>query len=65
MEYIYKSIFCCFTVIGASATLNAVTDFSDAMVFAMMVPNMVGLFLLKDKVKQELKKYKHKIFEML
>ncbi len=65
MEYIYKSIFCGFTVIGASATLNAVTDFSDAMVFAMMVPNMVGLFLLKDKVKQELKKYKHKIFEML
>jgi len=65
MEYIYKTIFCCFTVIGASATLNAVTDFSDAMVFAMMVPNMVGLFLLKDKVKQELKRYKHKIFEML
>jgi len=31
----------------------------------MMVPNMVGLFLLKDKVKQELKRYKHKIFEML
>ncbi len=64
-EYIYKFIFCCFTVIGAAATLDAVTDFSDAMVFAMMVPNMIGLFLLSPKVSQELKKYKSSITNML
>ncbi|TSE09111.1 alanine/glycine:cation symporter family protein [Aquimarina algiphila] len=64
-EYLYKFIFCCFTVIGAAATLNAVTDFSDAMVFAMMVPNMIGLFLLSDKVKEELKRYKKNIKKMM
>ncbi|WP_106792332.1 sodium:alanine symporter family protein [Aquimarina sp. Aq78] len=60
-EYLYKFIFCCFTVIGAAATLNAVTDFSDAMIFAMMVPNMIGLFLLSPKVKDELIRYKKSI----
>lgn len=54
----YKVIFCIFTVIGAAATLNAVIDFSDAMVFAMMVPNMIGLVLLAPKVIKELKRYK-------
>lgn len=55
---IYKIIFCVFTVIGAAATLNSVVDFSDAMVFAMMVPNMIGLVLLAPKVIKELKRYK-------
>lgn len=58
---IYKIIFCIFTVVGASATLNAVTDFSDAMVFSMMVPNMIGLVLLAPKVVEEFNKYKSAI----
>ena len=57
-EYVYKLIFCLFTIIGSAATLNAVVDFSDAMIFAMMVPNMIGLFLLRHKVLAELKRYK-------
>lgn len=58
---IYKVIFCIFTVIGAAITLDAVVNFSDAMVFAMMVPNMIGLVLLSPKVIQELKRYKSAI----
>lgn len=58
---IYKIIFCIFTVIGAAATLNSVVDFSDAMIFAMMVPNMIGLVLLAPKVGKELKRYKSAI----
>lgn len=58
---IYKIIFCTFTVIGAAATLGAVVNFSDALVFAMMVPNMIGLVLLAPKVKDELKSYTNKI----
>lgn len=58
---IYKIIFCVFTIIGAAATLGAVVNFSDALVFAMMVPNMIGLVLLAPKVKEELKRYKNKI----
>jgi AGCS family alanine or glycine:cation symporter len=57
MEYAYKVIFCIFVVIGAAASLGSVIGFSDAMVFAMMVPNMIGLVLLAPKVKEELKKY--------
>lgn len=57
MEYLYKGLFCVFVVIGAAASLGAVINFSDAMIFAMMVPNMIGLFFLAPKVKDELKRY--------
>jgi len=57
MEYLYKIIFCMFVVVGAASSLNSVIGFSDAMIFAMMVPNMVGLVILAPKVKEELTKY--------
>lgn len=57
MEYAYKLLFLIFVVIGAAASLGSVIGFSDAMIFAMMVPNMIGLILLAPKVKEELNKY--------
>lgn len=57
MEYTYKIIFCLFVIVGAAASLSNVIDFSDAMIFAMMVPNMVGIVILAPKVKEELDKY--------
>ncbi len=57
MEYTYKTLFCLFVIIGAASTLNSVLAFSDAMIFAMMVPNMIGLVILAPKVKDELNKY--------
>lgn len=56
-EYAYKVLFCLFVIVGSAASLGAVINFSDAMIFAMMVPNMIGLVLLSPKVKVELKKY--------
>jgi AGCS family alanine or glycine:cation symporter len=53
----FKLLFLAFVVIGASATLGAVIQFSDAMILAMVFPNMVGLFFLFPKVKEELNKY--------
>ncbi len=53
----YKLLFLAFVVIGASATLGAVIQFSDAMILAMVFPNMIGLFFLFPKVKQELNRY--------
>lgn len=53
----YKILFLAFVVIGASSTLGAVIQFSDAMILAMVFPNMVGLFYLFPKVKQELTRY--------
>ena len=56
-EQIFKVIFCLFVVIGAAAQMNSVLNFSDAMIFAMMVPNMIGLMLLFPQVREELAKY--------
>ena len=47
-----------FVAIGAPLKLGSVIDFSDAMIFAMLVPNMVGLFLLAPKAKEELSRFK-------
>ncbi len=56
-EIVYKVFFCFFTVVGASITLGAVTDFSDAMIFAMAIPNLIGVFLLLPKIKEEINRY--------
>ncbi|MDM7922671.1 MAG: alanine/glycine:cation symporter family protein [Pyrinomonadaceae bacterium] len=53
----FKVLFCIFTVIGAASTLNSVIAFSDAMILAMVFPNMIGLFFLFPKVREELKRY--------
>ena len=60
-DLVYKILFLLFIVIGASISLGAVIDFSDAMIFAMVVPNMIGLVLLSPKIKEELTKYLHAI----
>ena len=57
----YKLIFLLFIVIGASISLGAVIDFSDAMIFAMVFPNIIGLIILSPKVREELAIYKEKI----
>lgn len=53
----YKVLFCIFIVIGAAANMSSIWAFSDAMIFAMIFPNMVGLFLLFPVVKKELSRY--------
>ncbi|MBO9465541.1 alanine:cation symporter family protein [Tropicibacter sp. R15_0] len=56
-ELIFKVIFCIFVVIGASANLGPVIDFSDAAIFAMAVVNIVALYFLMPIVKGELDSY--------
>ena len=53
----YKVLFLLFVVIGAAATLDAVIKFSDAMILALVFPNMIGLVLLAPQVKEEVRKY--------
>ena len=53
----YKLIFCMFVVIGSAASMSSIWDFSDAMIFAMVFPNMIGLFFIFPVVKKELEKY--------
>jgi alanine or glycine:cation symporter, AGCS family len=53
----YKLLFLVFVIIGSSVSLGAVVAFSDAMIFAMVFPNMIGLVVLAPEVKKEYKKY--------
>ncbi len=53
----YKLLFLLFVVIGASASMKSIWDFSDAMIFAMVFPNMIGLFFLFPVVKKQLARY--------
>ena len=53
----YKILFLIFIVIGAAGDMSAVWTFSDAMILALVFPNMIGLILLYPKVKEELTVY--------
>ena len=53
----YKVLFLVFVVIGAAASMKSIWGFSDAMIFAMVFPNMVGLYFLFPMVKKQLNRY--------
>ncbi|MCS6824010.1 MAG: alanine:cation symporter family protein [Cytophagaceae bacterium] len=54
---IYKSFFCALIPCGAVMQLESVINFSDAMIFAMALPNMVALYVLAGEVKSDLRRY--------
>ena len=56
-QLIFKGIFCGFICLGCMIQLSAVLDFSDAMVFLIAVPNIIGLYLYGPEVKRDLKAY--------
>ncbi|MBL4658976.1 MAG: alanine:cation symporter family protein [Alcanivoracaceae bacterium] len=60
-ENSYKILFLVFIVIGSAVNLGAVLSFSDAMLFAMALPNIVGLYFLAPVVKRELNNFMAKI----
>ncbi|MGI9335690.1 MAG: alanine/glycine:cation symporter family protein [Gammaproteobacteria bacterium] len=53
----FKTIFCLFVIIGCTIPLGSVLDFSDAMIFAMCIPNILGIYFLAPIVKREMKSY--------
>ena len=56
-DRIYKTVFLAFVVIGAASSLEVIIGFSDAMIFAMSIPNLIGVYLLMRVVKRELTEY--------
>lgn len=56
-DLIYKFLFLAFVVVGASASMQSIWDFSDAMIFAMVFPNMIGLYFLFPVVKKQLNRF--------
>jgi AGCS family alanine or glycine:cation symporter len=55
-QMIFKLVFCGFVVLGSSIQLQAVIDLSDALVFVVAIPNLIGLYLLAPVVKEEIEK---------
>ncbi|MBY5958360.1 alanine:cation symporter family protein [Membranicola marinus] len=53
----YKALFLFFIIIGASSSMESVVFFADAMLFAMVFPNMIGLVILAPQVKTEIARY--------
>ncbi|TDW29220.1 alanine/glycine:cation symporter family protein [Cryobacterium psychrophilum] len=57
----FKIGFCVFTVIGATLSLGPVIAFSDAMIFAMAIPNVLGLYLMARVIRKEIFVYRSKV----
>jgi AGCS family alanine or glycine:cation symporter len=54
----FKLAFCAFVVLGSSIDLAAVVDLSDALVFLVAIPNLIGLYLMAPVVRRELAEYR-------
>ncbi len=54
---IFQLIFLVFTVIGASTDILTVMDFSDMMILAMAIPNLLGLFIMSKEIRTDLDIY--------
>jgi AGCS family alanine or glycine:cation symporter len=57
-ESFFKIIFCIFVVIGCMVNLGSILKLSDALIFVVAIPNLLGLYLLSPLIKQALETYK-------
>ena len=60
-QTIYKVIFCVFVALGCMVQLGPILDISDALVFLICVPNILGLYFLSPIIKRELDSYRDRI----
>jgi AGCS family alanine or glycine:cation symporter len=54
---VFRIIFILFVIVGAVNKLDAVLDFSDAMVLGMAFPNIIGSILLAPRVLEKVRDY--------
>ena len=60
-KLLFKLMFCSFVALGSMIHLDAVLQFSDALVFLIAVPNVLGLYLFAPLVKREVEDYLNRI----
>ena len=56
-QTIYKIIFCVFVALGSMISLGPILDISDALVFLICVPNILGLYFFAPMVKKLMQDY--------
>ena len=57
----FKLFFLIFVVLGSSIQLGALVDLSDALVFVVAIPNLLGLYLLAPVVRREMLSYERRV----
>ena len=57
----FKLFFCGFVVLGASVQLDALIDLSDAMIYVVAIPNLLGLYLLAPVLRREMLSYRERL----
>jgi AGCS family alanine or glycine:cation symporter len=57
---VYKLIFISFTVIASVTSASTLLEFSDLLILAMALPNLIGLYMLQGDVKRNLTEYLEK-----
>jgi AGCS family alanine or glycine:cation symporter len=53
----FKVFFLVFVILGSSIELSSLIDLSDALVFIVAIPNLIGLYILAPVVKRNLLQY--------
>ena len=56
----FKLFFLVFVVLGSAIQLGALVDLSDALVFVVAIPNLLGLYLLAPLLRRELNAYENR-----
>jgi AGCS family alanine or glycine:cation symporter len=57
----FKLFFLTFVVLGSSIQLSALVDLSDALVFVVAIPNLLGLYILAPLIRSNLIDYENRI----
>jgi AGCS family alanine or glycine:cation symporter len=61
VELGFNATFCAFAALGCAIRIDSVLDFSDAMVFVVCVPNILGALLLAPVVRERLSTYEARL----
>lgn len=56
-DVLFKLFFCLCIIIGASAEMKQMVDFTTAAIFSLAIPNIIGLYMLAPEIKKDLKEY--------
>ena len=58
---LYHILFCTMTFLGGIVNFGIVLDFSDLLILSMAIPNLIGLYIMHNEIKEELDKYISKL----
>jgi len=59
----FNLVFCASVALGSAAELDAILDFSDALIFAMALANVMGLYMLAPVVRTEYERYRSRLVD--